>query len=319
MAKKEESVYQNETTPTEVLTVRPEIPADYHTSDFTENFLGEIFDTKTGRYYSQNARYRYYPKQDDKHICPGHWQGYRWAIQNFTEPGDWIFDPTCGTGTTLVEAYNNGRNSVGVELEFPTIARNNIDAQTSNPAVQAILMQGDARNTTQNLESAGIKKGQLSMVINGTPYPKMTGKSSDSPERKKLEKKTVEMEDGTSVEKLEILTNSTFDYKNENNIGLTKGSEYWNLVNSMYTQSIEFLKPGGYFVILIKDMIQNKQPYLLSSMIANEVLENNPDVEYYGLYMHRHVPETLFMRTYPKMFPEVPLPAYQAGIVLRKK
>jgi hypothetical protein len=66
-------------------------------------------------------------------------------------------------------------------------------------------------------------------------------------------------------------------------------------------------------------MIQNKKPYLLSSMITNEVLANNPEVEYYGLYMHRHVPETMFMRTYPKMFPDVPLPAYQAGIVLRKK
>jgi hypothetical protein len=87
----------------------------------------------------------------------------------------------------------------------------------------------------------------------------------------------------------------------------------------MYSQSIEFLKPGGYFVILIKDMIQNKKPYLLSSMIANEVLENNSDVEYYGLYLHRHIPETMFMRTYPKMYPGVPVPSYQAGIVLRKK
>ena len=318
MAKKPETVYQNETTPTEVLTIRPGIPSDYHTTDFTENFLGEIFDTKTGKYYSQNARYKYYPKQEDKHLCPGHWQGYRWAIQNLTEPGDWVFDPTCGTGTTLVESYNNGRNSVGVELEFPTIARANIDAQDPNPNVEAILMQGDARNTAQNLESAGIKRGQLSLVINGTPYPKISGKSSDAPERKKLIKKmTVDGQE--RKEKLEIEKDSTFDYQNPNNIGLTKGDEYWSLVNSMYSQAIEFLKPGGYFVILIKDMIQNKQPYLLSSMIANEVLENNPDVEYYGLYMHRHVPETMFMRTYPKMFPEVPLPAYQAGIVLRKK
>jgi hypothetical protein len=318
MVKKKESVYQNETTPTEILSVRPQIPADYHTTDFTENFLGEIFDVKTERYYSQNARYRYYPKQDDKHICPGHWQGYRWAIQNFTEPGDWVFDPTCGTGTTLVEAYNNGRNSIGVELEFPTIARNNIDAQTLNPEIEAILIQGDARNTVQNLESAGIKRGQLSLVINGTPYPKISGKSSDSPERKQLEKKTV-LDGDQMVEKLEIKKDLTFDYQNPSNIGLTKGDEYWSLVNSMYTQSIEFLKPGGYFVILIKDMIQNKKPYLLSSMITNEVLANNPEVEYYGLYMHRHVPETMFMRTYPKMFPDVPLPAYQAGIVLRKK
>jgi len=315
MAKKPETVYQNEITPTETLSIRPEIPADYHTEDFTENFLGEIFDTNSGKYYSQTARYKYYPKQQDKHLCPGHWQGYRWAIQNLTQPGDWVFDPTCGTGTTLVESYNNGRNSVGVELEFPKIARANIDAQTPNPDVEAILMQGDARNTAQNLESAGIQRGQLSLVINGTPYPKLSGKSSDAPERKKLAKKL----DEDGEEKVQVEVDLTFDYQNPNNIGLTKGTEYWDLVNSMYSQSIEFLKPGGYFVILIKDMIQNKKPYLLSSMIANEVLANNPDVEYHGLYMHRHIPETMFMRTYPKMYPGVPVPSYQAGIVLRKK
>jgi hypothetical protein len=313
MAKKSDSVYQNEITPTEILTTRSAIPADYHTDDFTENFLGEIFDLKSGKYYSQNARSRYYPKQEDKHLCPGHWQGYRWAIQNLTEPGDWVFDPTCGTGTTLVEAYNHGRNSAGVELEFPKIARANIDHQRARTDVSANLMQGDARETAKNLDSLGIKKGQLSLVINGTPYPKISGKSSDAPERKKLVKKVEGEEEAPEM------VDNTFDYQNPNNIGLTKGTEYWGLVNSMYTQAIEYLKPGGYFVILIKDMIQNKKPYLLSSMIANEVLENNPDVEYHGLYLHRHIPETMFMRTYPKMYPGVPVPSYQAGIVLRKK
>ena len=156
MAKNPNTVYQNEITPTEILTTRLSIPADYHTDDFTENFLGEIFDLKSGKYYSQNARSRYYPKQEDKHLCPGHWQGYRWAIQNLTEPGDWVFDPTCGTGTTLVEAYNHGRNSAGVELEFPKIARANIDHQRARTDVSANLMQGDARETAKNLDSLGI-------------------------------------------------------------------------------------------------------------------------------------------------------------------
>jgi tRNA G10 N-methylase Trm11 len=230
-----------------------------------------------------------------------------------TEPGDWVFDPTCGTGTTLVEAYNHGRNSAGVELEFPKIARANIDYQTVRTDVSANLMQGDARETSKNLDSLGIKKGQLRLVINGTPYPKISNKSSDAPERKKLIKKVEGEEEAPEM------VDNTFDYQNPNNIGLTKGTEYWGLVNSMYSQSIEYLKPGGYFVILIKDMIQNKKPYLLSSMIANEVLENNPDVEYHGLYIHRHIPETMFMRTYPKMYPGVPVPSYQAGIVLKKK
>ena len=304
---KNKSVYRNDISPTEELLVRKELPSDYHTTDFTQNFLGEIYDTTIDKYYSQSARYKYYPKQEDKHLCPGHWQGYRWAIQNLTEPGDWVFDPTCGTGTTLVEAYNNGRNSIGVELEYPQIAYNNIAAQVERDDVMAKLVQGDARNTIENLESSGIERGQLSLIVNGTPYPKLSGKSSDAPQR------------GMAKNADGSINDKTFDYEHPNNIGLTNGSEYWDLVNGMYTQGIEFLKPGGFFVTLIKDMIQGKKPYLLSTMITEEVLKNNPDMEYYGLYMHRHIPETLFMRTYPKMYPGVPVPSYQAGVILRKK
>lgn len=37
-------------------------------------------------------------------------------ILSSTKPGDFVFDPFAGTGTTLVVAKQLGRNSIGVEL-----------------------------------------------------------------------------------------------------------------------------------------------------------------------------------------------------------
>jgi hypothetical protein len=40
----------------------------------------------------------------------------RSVIEAFSEPGDWIFDPFMGGGTTLVEAMSLGRNAVGIDI-----------------------------------------------------------------------------------------------------------------------------------------------------------------------------------------------------------
>ena len=98
---------------TDKLFDRKEIPEDYHChcNLCRDNFLGEIFHTPTDQYYTQATRRRYYFADGDKtkypkHICPGHWEGYRYAVQQFTNPGDTVFDPTVGTGSAIIEAIN---------------------------------------------------------------------------------------------------------------------------------------------------------------------------------------------------------------------
>ncbi len=39
------------------------------------------------------------------------------AIRTYTRPGERVFDPMCGIGTTLVGAVHAGRRAVGVEYE----------------------------------------------------------------------------------------------------------------------------------------------------------------------------------------------------------
>ena len=47
-----------------------------------------------------------------------------------TKPGDWVFDPFVGTGTTIIAALKNGRNGAGAEItrDYVEIAQNRIDA-----------------------------------------------------------------------------------------------------------------------------------------------------------------------------------------------
>ena len=315
----------NKVTPTQALLTRDGIPEDYHcTCHYCRtNFLGEIWDTEHNRPYNANARYCYYPKRtgEDKHLDPGHFQGYRWAIQNLTQPGDLVLDPTVGTGTAIVEAVNHNRFGIGVELEYPHITQEAIDAQYSreNPAPGSYLFrQGNAKHIKDYLQEWEIPKESIQLIINGTPYPKLSNKSSDAPER-------TSFTNGVSSEERVYTRNDTFDYQNPDNFGTKKGSEFWNLIDNMYWDTLDYLKPGGFFVILIKDMIQKGQPYLLHKMVVDHVLEvgsldkKHHSLEYYGSYIHSHFPKTLHMLTYPKRFPDRAIPLYQTGIILRKK
>ena len=51
------------------------------------------------------------------------------AIRHYTRPGELVFDPMAGSGTTLVEAIDAGRGAVGVEYEphWVSVAQANLD------------------------------------------------------------------------------------------------------------------------------------------------------------------------------------------------
>ncbi|WP_244298530.1 DNA methyltransferase [Micromonospora cremea] len=44
-------------------------------------------------------------------------------MNSYSEPGDVVFDPMCGCGTTLVEAMHLGRQGIGIDIEPRYTAR----------------------------------------------------------------------------------------------------------------------------------------------------------------------------------------------------
>lgn len=284
-----------------ILQTKKEIPKDYHCSCNycnPDNFLGEIWDTEEDDYFSQTARYQYYTRKGT-HLCPWHRQGYRYAIQNFCPENGIVLDPTVGTGTAVVEAINNKRNGIGIELEFPEIAMENVEIQQSPQ--KWTIYQGDAM--IFDIESLPM----VDLIINGTPYPILGGwVSSDAPERKVIENKKKKI-------------NNTFSYKKEQNLGNLTLKNYYDVISDFYLKYLPKLKKGGYFIIIIKDLMSNKKPYLLHKKIIDSILEKDPNqLKYHGWFIHKHYPTTLFMNTYPKRFKNILIPYYQTAIVMQK-
>ncbi|MCW5875685.1 MAG: hypothetical protein KIS85_02270 [Anaerolineales bacterium] len=59
-------------------------------------------------------------------------------IANFSEPGDWIFDPYMGGGTSVVQALAMGRNALGVDINALAhfVATNKISRLSSNELLE---------------------------------------------------------------------------------------------------------------------------------------------------------------------------------------
>lgn len=64
-------------------------------------------------------------------------------IKNSTEPGDFVLDPFCGSGTTLVAAKRAGRNALGFEIEekYYKIAKDRINGWDQNGQMNLFDME----------------------------------------------------------------------------------------------------------------------------------------------------------------------------------
>jgi DNA modification methylase len=103
----------------------------------------------------------------------GNWSPYipRNLILRYTEPGDWVLDQMCGSGTTLVECKLLGRNAMGVDINpdaiMVTLDRLNfhykpLDESWKEPTIKVYV--GDARNLDK------IKDESVDLIATHPPY-----------------------------------------------------------------------------------------------------------------------------------------------------
>lgn len=288
-----ESKNTNTVTTTEYLKTKKLIPDDLHWIPNGE-FFGNIYDTVNNKHYSALAGKKYRPKHKNKHLDEGHFQGYRFAIQKLTKEGDVVFDPTVGSGTAIIEAINNGRQGYGVELEWPDLCKKNVEYQNKPN-------WGVIPGNAYDIPGMFTDKFKTDLIINGTPYPTSTGKdgdrSSDAP----------------------YVIGDAGNYKEKSSYGLLgyPRGNYEEFIRKMYRDCYNLMKPGSYLCLIIKDLISDKKPFLLQKMLIDWI-KGDTGLKDYGWFCHKHIPQTRFILTYKKKYPEVKIPLYQIGVILKK-
>lgn len=122
-------------------------------------------DQRRGRYVPQTSSH---PGKMLPHLAAH-------AINSYTAPGDLVFDPMCGSGTTLVEAMHLGRHGIGIDIEprFTALAQANITLAASQSAPgTAQVFTGDATRLLDLVPASAI--GQVGLLLTSPPYGRDT-------------------------------------------------------------------------------------------------------------------------------------------------
>lgn len=179
------------------------------------------------------------------------------AIHQYTRPGELVFDPMAGSGTTLVEAIDAGRRAIGVEYEphWVGIARANLDlARQRGHDHDADVVHGDARQLPFLLPEK--YRGQVALVVTSPPYgPSTHGQvvtaATDSPDGK--------------VHKFHHRYGSALDRGNLANVGhhrLLAG------FTRILAGCAPVLRPGGHVAITVRPWREHSELIDLPSQIV---------------------------------------------------
>jgi len=186
----------------------------------------------------------------------------RRAISAYSDPGDLVVDPMCGIGTTLVEAIHLGRNALGIELErrWASLATANLaHAREQGATGNAGVVEGDAnelprlltRNRQQLLRPSGrngkasqskvarLGAGSVDLILTSPPYACQI----------EMIDKPAWLAGGSLGAK--DARNYSADHRN---LGHARGTHYREAMAAVYAASTAALKPGGFLVVVTKNL-----------------------------------------------------------------
>lgn len=161
----------------------------------------------------------------------------RRIVAEYSHPGDLVLDPMCGTGTTLIEAAELGRRTVGVECEdrWARLAIANCERILS-PAQQARVevITADARRLPDVLAD---RAGTVDLVVTSPPYGCDAGAINQPAWRAGGR----------------LCDTDTFNYGSQANLGHARGQTYLEAIGQIYAGCRAMLKPGGLLAIVTKN------------------------------------------------------------------
>jgi modification methylase len=169
----------------------------------------------------------------------------RRAVEAYSDPGDLVLDPMCGIGTTLVEAIHAERRAFGVELEprWAKLARANIEhAHRQGAGSPARVIEGDARCLPHLLAAhePTTLHGQVGLIVTSPPYGcQIADVAAEN------------LLTGTGSMRREDTNNYSPD---RGNLGHARGDAYLASMSDVYAACAAVLRPGGFLVLVTKDM-----------------------------------------------------------------
>jgi len=167
-------------------------------------------------------------------------------LPKFTKESDNVFDPMCGTGSTILSALQNNRNGFGIELSefFNKIANercnNFLDSNDSNN-----------KNLKFKIECKDARK------INKADFPLFDYIFTSPPYWDMLNMKGAEGQARRKEKGLKLnYSDDTFDLGN-----IEDFDAFLNELVEIYFEVIKNLKSGGYFTIVVKNIKKKGKNY----------------------------------------------------------
>jgi DNA modification methylase len=172
-------------------------------------------------------------------------------IEFFTKEGEIVFDPFSGIGSTQVGAQRANRIGIGIELnpKYAQIA----NLRVSKPS---FIINGNSLKLKTILKKN--KVDRIDFSISSPPYWDILNRSTGDFEKKRLQK---------SLD-VNYSDNHTEDVGHINDY-----TEFIDKCAEIYFQIYDLLKPGGYVVVIIKNVKKDGRHYPLAWDLAKKLME----------------------------------------------
>lgn len=191
-------------------------------------------------------------------------------ISEFTKPGDLVFDPMSGTGSSQLAALKLERKAFGFELmpEFASIANKRIKSAHSGSLFDDVVIDDDLIITADATaeESYRLKPSDFDYVVTSPPYWSMLRNTGSENQKNRRDKdlKTHYSEDDRDLGNIE-------DY-----------DEFIDALVEMYDLIGRNMNKNSYITIVVKNIKRNHSVYPLAWDLVLKLAGEKGCFEYVG-------------------------------------